>query len=75
MHIIFAHVDAVLMVLLSLSYRTLLFTLLPTLLLVGFLLFVMRGGPMAGGRGGRGQGNPFSMSESKAKIDPVQFPM
>lgn len=23
---------------------------------------------MAGGRGGRGQGNPFSMSESKAKI-------
>ncbi|XP_056268022.1 AFG3-like protein 1 isoform X4 [Pseudoliparis swirei] len=50
------------------SDGTLLFTLLPTLLLVGFLLFVMRGGPMAGGRGGRGQGNPFSMSESKAKI-------
>ncbi|TNN74947.1 AFG3-like protein 2 [Liparis tanakae] len=50
------------------SDGTLLFTLLPTLLLVGFLLFVMRGGPMAGGRGGQGQGNPFSMSESKAKI-------
>uniref|UniRef100_A0A8C2YW31 AAA+ ATPase domain-containing protein n=1 Tax=Cyclopterus lumpus TaxID=8103 RepID=A0A8C2YW31_CYCLU len=34
----------------------------------GFLLFVMRAGPMAGGRGGGGQGNPFSMSKSKAKI-------
>lgn len=38
------------------------------LLLVGFLLFTMRQGPMGGGRGGRGRGNPFSMSESKAKI-------
>uniref|UniRef100_A0A4W6CB25 AAA+ ATPase domain-containing protein n=1 Tax=Lates calcarifer TaxID=8187 RepID=A0A4W6CB25_LATCA len=44
------------------------YVVLPTLLLVGFLLFTMRHGPMAGGRGGRGQGNPFSMSESKAKV-------
>uniref|UniRef100_A0A4W5M0L5 AAA+ ATPase domain-containing protein n=1 Tax=Hucho hucho TaxID=62062 RepID=A0A4W5M0L5_9TELE len=42
-------------------------SILPTLLLVGFLLFTMRQGPMAGGRGG-GRGNPFSMGESKAKI-------
>ncbi|KAF7657093.1 hypothetical protein LDENG_00032130 [Lucifuga dentata] len=44
------------------------FNILPTLLLVGFLLFAMRQGPMAGGRGGRGRGNPFTMSESKAKL-------
>ncbi|XP_041639175.1 AFG3-like protein 1 [Cheilinus undulatus] len=50
------------------SDGTLLFSVLPTLLLVGFLLFVSRRGPMAGGRGGKGQGNPFSMSESKAKV-------
>uniref|UniRef100_A0A4W5LY46 AAA+ ATPase domain-containing protein n=1 Tax=Hucho hucho TaxID=62062 RepID=A0A4W5LY46_9TELE len=46
---------------------TFLMSILPTLLLVGFLLFTMRQGPMAGGRGG-GRGNPFSMGESKAKI-------
>uniref|UniRef100_A0A671UZJ5 AFG3-like protein 1 n=1 Tax=Sparus aurata TaxID=8175 RepID=A0A671UZJ5_SPAAU len=50
------------------STRTLLLTILPTLLLVGFLLFATRQGPVGGGRGGRGRGNPFSMSESKAKI-------
>ncbi|KAK9542682.1 hypothetical protein VZT92_000522 [Zoarces viviparus] len=50
------------------SDGTLLFSVLPTLLLVGFLLLAMRQGPMAGGRGGSGQGNPFSMSESKAKV-------
>ncbi|XP_041715658.1 AFG3-like protein 1 [Coregonus clupeaformis] len=49
------------------SDGTFLMSILPTLLLVGFLLFSMRQGPMAGGRGG-GRGNPFSMSESKAKI-------
>lgn len=49
-------------------HRTLLFSVLPTLLLVGFLLFATRQGPMAGGRAGRGRVNPFSMSESKAKI-------
>lgn len=50
------------------SDGTLFFSVLPTLLLVGFLLFTARQGPMAGGRGGRGRSNPFSMSESKAKI-------
>ncbi|KAM4631308.1 mitochondrial inner membrane m-AAA protease component AFG3L1-like [Polymixia lowei] len=50
------------------SDGTFLLSILPTLLLVGFLLFATRQGPMAGGRGGRGRGNPFSMSESKAKI-------
>lgn len=50
-----------------LLHRTLLFSLLPNILLVGFLLFAMRQRPMAGRRGGR-QANPFSMSESKAKI-------
>ncbi|KAM8762428.1 mitochondrial inner membrane m-AAA protease component AFG3L1-like isoform 2-T2 [Acanthopagrus schlegelii] len=50
------------------SDGTLLLTVLPTLLLVGFLLFATRQGPMGGGRGGRGRGNPFSMSETKAKI-------
>uniref|UniRef100_A0A8D3BYJ3 AAA+ ATPase domain-containing protein n=1 Tax=Scophthalmus maximus TaxID=52904 RepID=A0A8D3BYJ3_SCOMX len=49
------------------SDGTLLFSLLPNILLVGFLLFAMRQRPMAGRRGGR-QANPFSMSESKAKI-------
>uniref|UniRef100_A0A673YF43 AFG3-like protein 1 n=1 Tax=Salmo trutta TaxID=8032 RepID=A0A673YF43_SALTR len=48
-------------------YSTFLMSILPTMLLVGFLLFTMRQGPMAGGRGG-GRGNPFSMGESKAKI-------
>uniref|UniRef100_A0A8C7VXI1 AAA+ ATPase domain-containing protein n=1 Tax=Oncorhynchus mykiss TaxID=8022 RepID=A0A8C7VXI1_ONCMY len=49
------------------SDGTFLMSILPTLLLVGFLLFTMRQGPMAGGRGG-GRGNPFSMGESKAKV-------
>ncbi|KAL3065389.1 hypothetical protein OYC64_015542 [Pagothenia borchgrevinki] len=47
---------------------TLLLNVLPTLLLVSLLVFAMRKGPMAGGRGGKGQGDPFSMSQSKAKI-------
>uniref|UniRef100_A0A8P4KDR7 AAA+ ATPase domain-containing protein n=1 Tax=Dicentrarchus labrax TaxID=13489 RepID=A0A8P4KDR7_DICLA len=50
------------------SDGTFLYSILPTLMLVGFLMFATRQGPMAGGRGGRGRGNPFSMSESKAKI-------
>uniref|UniRef100_A0A673ZTQ1 AFG3-like protein 1 n=1 Tax=Salmo trutta TaxID=8032 RepID=A0A673ZTQ1_SALTR len=49
------------------SDGTFLMSILPTMLLVGLLLFTMRQGPMAGGRGG-GRGNPFSMGESKAKI-------
>lgn len=39
----------------------------PTLLLVGFLLFAMRHGPMGGGRGGRGEGI-FSVAETKARV-------
>ncbi|XP_054465545.1 AFG3-like protein 1 [Anoplopoma fimbria] len=50
------------------SDGTLLYSYLPTLLLFGVLLFAIRQAPMAGGRGGRGQRNPFSMSESKAKV-------
>ncbi|XP_070823259.1 mitochondrial inner membrane m-AAA protease component AFG3L1-like isoform X1 [Chaetodon trifascialis] len=47
---------------------TLLLSVLPSLLLVGLFLLATRQGPLAGGRGGRGRVNPFSMSESKAKI-------
>ncbi|KAM3876988.1 mitochondrial inner membrane m-AAA protease component AFG3L1-like [Diretmus argenteus] len=52
------------------SDGTFLLSVLPTLLLLGSLLFVMRQrqGPIAGGSGGRGWGKHFSMSESKAKI-------
>ncbi|XP_012690059.1 AFG3-like protein 1 [Clupea harengus] len=48
-----------------------LMNILPTALLIGFLLFTLRQGPMMGGRGGGGGGarnNPYSMSESKAKM-------
>lgn len=40
--------------------------MIPTVLLIGFLLFTLRRGPMGGGAGG-GR-NPFSMSESTAKM-------
>lgn len=40
--------------------------MIPTMLLIGFLLFTLRRGPMGGGAGG-GR-NPFSMSESTAKM-------
>lgn len=56
------------MLMLPFPHSMLLFSIVPSLLLVGFLIFAMRQGPMVGGRGGRGQGYPFSMSESKAKI-------
>ncbi|KAI3371468.1 hypothetical protein L3Q82_023576 [Scortum barcoo] len=44
-----------------------LISMVPTLLLIGFLLFTLRRGPMGGGPGG-GRGGPFSMSESTAKM-------
>ncbi|XP_034541006.1 AFG3-like protein 1 [Notolabrus celidotus] len=44
-----------------------LFSIVPTLLLAGFLLYTLRRGPMGGGPGG-GRGGPFSMSESTAKM-------
>uniref|UniRef100_A0A8C7XTV9 AFG3-like AAA ATPase 1 n=1 Tax=Oryzias sinensis TaxID=183150 RepID=A0A8C7XTV9_9TELE len=43
-----------------------LMSMIPTLLLIGFLLFTLRRGPMGGGAGG-GR-SPFSMSESTAKM-------
>uniref|UniRef100_A0AAR2J4J8 AAA+ ATPase domain-containing protein n=1 Tax=Pygocentrus nattereri TaxID=42514 RepID=A0AAR2J4J8_PYGNA len=43
-----------------------LMSIIPTLLLIGFLLFTLRRGPMGGGVGG-GRG-PFSMNESTAKM-------
>ncbi|XP_054626915.1 AFG3-like protein 1 isoform X2 [Dunckerocampus dactyliophorus] len=46
---------------------TLLYSIFPTLLLVGLLL-VPRLGPIVGPRGGRGRANPFRMGRSKAKI-------
>lgn len=42
-------------------------SMVPTLLLVGFLLFTLRRGPMGAGRGGRG-GGLFSVGETTAKI-------
>ncbi|XP_066493685.1 mitochondrial inner membrane m-AAA protease component AFG3L1-like [Tiliqua scincoides] len=42
-------------------------SMVPTLLLVGFLLFTLRRGPMGGGRGGRG-GGIFSVAETKARV-------
>ncbi|XP_061750394.1 AFG3-like protein 1 isoform X2 [Nerophis ophidion] len=44
-----------------------LMSIIPTLLLIGFLLFNLRRGPMGAGPGG-GRGGPFSMSESTAKM-------
>ncbi|KAG7254570.1 hypothetical protein CRUP_029409 [Coryphaenoides rupestris] len=48
------------------SPSSFLMSMIPTLLLIGFLVFTMRRGPMGGGAGG-GRG-PFSMSESTAKM-------
>ncbi|XP_049578746.1 mitochondrial inner membrane m-AAA protease component AFG3L1 [Syngnathus scovelli] len=44
-----------------------LMSMIPTLLLIGFLLFTLRRGTMGAGPGG-GRGGPFSMSESTAKM-------
>uniref|UniRef100_A0A8C6SHS2 Si:ch1073-174d20.2 n=1 Tax=Neogobius melanostomus TaxID=47308 RepID=A0A8C6SHS2_9GOBI len=44
-----------------------LISIVPTLLLIGFLLFTLRRGSM-GGSPGAGRGGPFSMSESTAKM-------
>uniref|UniRef100_A0A3B5MM60 AAA+ ATPase domain-containing protein n=1 Tax=Xiphophorus couchianus TaxID=32473 RepID=A0A3B5MM60_9TELE len=42
--------------------------MLPTALIIGFLLFMLRRGPAGGGRPGRGIGGLFSVSETTAKI-------
>lgn len=44
-----------------------LLSMVPTLLLIGFLLFTLRRGPMGGGVSG-GRGGPFNLSESTAKM-------
>lgn len=41
--------------------------MIPTLLLIGFLLFTLRRGPMGGGVSGA-RGGPFNLSESTAKL-------
>lgn len=50
------------------SDGTLFLNVLPAILLVGVLLYAIRHGPIGGRSVSRGKGNPFSMSESKAKI-------
>lgn len=42
--------------------------MLPTVLIIGFLLFMLRRGPTGAGRPGRGMGGLFSVSETTAKI-------
>lgn len=42
--------------------------MLPTVLIIGFLLFMLRRGPAGMGRPGRGMGGLFSVSETTAKI-------
>lgn len=51
----------------SRSLSSFLISMVPTLLLIGVLLFSLRRGLMGGGPGG-GRGGPFSMSESTAKM-------
>ncbi|KAJ8011124.1 hypothetical protein DPEC_G00054930 [Dallia pectoralis] len=46
-----------------------LLSMLPTVLIIGFLLFMLRRGPGGAGRpGGRGMGGLFSVSETTAKV-------
>ncbi|KAL4630246.1 AFG3-like protein 1 isoform X1 [Arapaima gigas] len=45
-----------------------LMSMIPTLLLIGFLLFSMRRGPMMGAPGSGARGGLFGMAESKAKM-------
>uniref|UniRef100_A0A7N8YN14 AFG3-like AAA ATPase 2 n=1 Tax=Mastacembelus armatus TaxID=205130 RepID=A0A7N8YN14_9TELE len=45
-----------------------LLSMLPTVLIIGFLLFMLRRGPAGVGRPGRGMGGLFSVSETTAKI-------
>lgn len=50
------------------SDGTFLLSMLPTALIIGFLLFMLRRGPAGAGRPGRGMGGLFSVSETTAKI-------
>lgn len=42
--------------------------MLPTVLIVGFLLYTLRRGPSGMGRTGRGMGGLFSVGETTAKV-------
>lgn len=42
--------------------------MIPTLVLMGFLLYTLRRGPMGGGGAGGGRRSPFFMGESTAKM-------
>ncbi|XP_054483401.1 AFG3-like protein 2 isoform X2 [Anoplopoma fimbria] len=50
------------------SDGTFLLSMLPTVLIIGFLLFMLRRGPAGAGRPGRGMGGLFSVSETTAKL-------
>uniref|UniRef100_A0A1A8BFI6 AFG3 ATPase family member 3-like 2 n=1 Tax=Nothobranchius kadleci TaxID=1051664 RepID=A0A1A8BFI6_NOTKA len=50
------------------SDGTFLLSMLPTVLIIGFLLFMLRRGAAGAGRPGRGMGGLFSVSETTAKI-------
>ncbi|XP_056148950.1 AFG3-like protein 2 isoform X2 [Lampris incognitus] len=50
------------------SDGTFLLSMLPTVLIIGFLLFMLRRGPAGAGRPGRGMGGLFSVSETTAKV-------
>ncbi|KAG7273876.1 hypothetical protein CRUP_025937 [Coryphaenoides rupestris] len=50
------------------SDGTLLLSMLPTVLILGFLLFMVRRGPGGLGRPGRGMGGLFSVGETTAKV-------
>nr|XP_006634560.1 PREDICTED: AFG3-like protein 2 isoform X1 [Lepisosteus oculatus] len=45
-----------------------LLSMLPTVLIIGFLLYTVRRGPAGGGRSGRGMGGLFSVGETTAKV-------
>ncbi|XP_036378226.1 AFG3-like protein 2 [Megalops cyprinoides] len=45
-----------------------LLSMLPTVLIIGFLLYTLRRGPARGGRPGRGMGGLFSVGETTAKV-------
>lgn len=50
------------------SDGTFLLSMVPTVLIIGFMLFMLRRGPAGAGRPGRGMGGLFSVSETTAKI-------
>lgn len=49
-------------------HRSFLLSLLPTILIIGSLLYTLRRGPAGLGRAGRGMGGLFSVGETTAKV-------